>query len=140
MAPVAPAAAAAGLNPLTGAAILAGGSILQGLGSLFGGGERRRRIGSTFRLLQNRLGQSIFDPRQLLGSIKTALRPQNEAIAQGFQKRGIFDSILGQAGIAQQQAPLFASLFNALQVKNAELTAGQDANIFSNLSSLAVNT
>ncbi len=119
--------AAAGLNPLLLAGLFGGSHLLGGLGQLIGGPSKSQKLGGQlFGQFGGQIGQQAFNPQQFLENIRVGLRPQNAAIAQRLSKSLGVGSPLAQAGIAQQQAPLFAQLMNQLQLSEAQLRTRRD--------------
>ena len=119
--------ALSGGNPLLAAGIFGGSQLLSGLGSLFGGPSQSQKFGKQlFGQFGSQIGQQAFNPQDFLQNIRTGLRPQNEAIAQRLSRSVGIQSPLAQAGIAQQQAPLFAQLMNQLQLANVKFGIQRD--------------
>jgi len=74
-------------NLLTGGALSAGTTLLSGLAGLARGKtEQQKRAESVFNLAQNRLGQNVFDPTQVLSKISASMRPEmTKDIRTNFQ-------------------------------------------------------
>lgn len=110
-----------------GAIANVGGTLLSGLGSLFGGeSPEEKRAKKTYSLAKNRLGQSVLEPEQYLADYMRALAPQQNRQAERINQRLGLDSGAAQTDLAfKMQAPIAQFLLNAKQ-QNDVLTSQND--------------
>lgn len=133
--------AVAPFNPLLGAGISFGSSLLSGLGGLLSGPstsqKNARRVSG---LIQNQLGQSVLDPDQVFGQIQSSLAPQFNRQAEGVNRRLGLDSGVAQGELARFQQSTLSGILAQLNQFNAQATSNRDVSLLQLLTQNAQNT
>lgn len=124
-----------------GAAITGLSSLLGGFAGLIGGpSESQKRSRSVFDLIQNRIGQSQFDPNLSLSKLMLALQPGFNRADQIAGKGAGFDSgVVTGAGARERQSTL-AQILASFQLPAANLNARTGLGNLSLLTQSAANS
>lgn len=111
----------------TGGLFTAGSALLGGIGGLLGGkSEEEKRTEKVFNLAQNRLGQDVFDPQQLVAEFERANFDRNNLMAENINRTLGLDTGVGQGALANQRQSQLAQFVLDAKVQNDVLKSRND--------------
>jgi len=118
----------------------AGGNLLGGLAGLFRGkSDSQKSSQSVFNLAQNRLGQSVLDPKQYLAEYMRSMVPTfNRDAGMASQRLGLDSGAAWGEMMRNQQAVKSGGLADIMKF-NSAATMGQDMNLLRLMGQMSQN-
>jgi len=128
-----------GLGDFTSMGLLGlGGDLFKALGSLLGGeSEGEKRAKKTFKMAQNRLGQSPLDPNQYLADFMRSMVPEWNQQGENIAKRTGLDSGVAQGAIIDAIQPDLARFMFQANIQNDMARYQGDQALLSLMASLS---
>lgn len=131
------ASAAMMANPWLGAAIGFGVPLLQGLAGLVQGESwQSKNKKQVFKLMQNRLGQSVLDPSQYMNDMQRAMAPKLNRQGEAINKRLGLDSGVAQGELAYQASFPLMEYFAQAKMMDAQMRTQRDMALLQSMASL----